>query len=78
MRRRTSAGDILTTLTTLTTLPTTGDDMDEIIKFFPTVLTRFAVNDPFLSVATFCGVGMLASLLLLILDPALFGAWIYP
>jgi len=72
MRRRTTAKDRLATLLT------TGDDMDEILKFFPTVLTRLSVADPFLSVAIFCGVGMLASLLLLIFDPALFSAWTYP
>jgi hypothetical protein len=55
-----------------------GDEMSEIFKLFPTALTRLSVADPFLSVAIFCGVGILATLLLLILDPNLFSAWIYP
>jgi hypothetical protein len=52
--------------------------MSEILKLFPAALTRLSVDDPFLSVAIFCGVGMLASLLLLVLDPDLFSAWVYP
>jgi hypothetical protein len=52
--------------------------MSEIFKLFPTALARLSVDDPFLSVAIFCGVGMLASLLLLVLDQNLFNAWIYP
>jgi hypothetical protein len=52
--------------------------MSEILKLFPAALTRLSVDDPFLSVAIFCGVGMLASLLLLVLDPSLFSASIYP
>jgi hypothetical protein len=55
-----------------------GDDMDEILKFFPAALTRLSAIDPFLSVAIFCGVGMLASLLLLIFDQELFSTWAYP
>jgi hypothetical protein len=55
-----------------------GGDMSEILKIFPIALTRISVSDPFLSVAIFCGVGMLASLLLLLFDQDLFSAWIYP
>jgi hypothetical protein len=75
MRRRGAAGDTLATLRAKRTL---GDGMSEILKLFPTALTRLSVDDPFLSVAIFCGVGMLASLLLLLLDPNLFNAWTYP
>jgi hypothetical protein len=52
--------------------------MSEIFKIFPVALTRISVADPFLSVAIFCGVGMLASLLLLNFDQNLFSAWAYP
>jgi hypothetical protein len=37
--------------------------MSEILKFFPTALTKLSVADSFLSVAIFCGVGMWATLL---------------
>lgn len=52
--------------------------MDEILKFFPAARSRLSVTDPFLSVAIFCGVGMLASLLALIFDQDLFSTWAYP
>jgi hypothetical protein len=55
-----------------------GDDMSEILKFLPAMLTRLSITDPVLSVAMFCGVGMLASLLLLLFDQNLFSAWTYP
>jgi hypothetical protein len=71
-RGRRYFGDIDVTRRTL------GDGMSEILKLLPTALTRLSVDDPFLSVAIFCGVGMLASLLLLVLDPNLFNAWTYP
>jgi hypothetical protein len=51
--------------------------MDKILKFFPAALTRFSIDDPFLSVATFSGAGMLASLLVLIFEQNLFGTWAY-
>jgi hypothetical protein len=50
--------------------------MSEILKLFPTALTRLSVTDPFLSVAIFCGVGMLATLLLLIFDQNLFRPYV--
>jgi hypothetical protein len=75
MRRRSAATD---SVAILRTRPTSGAGMSEILKLFPTALARLSVDDPFLSVAIFCGLGMLASLLLLVLDPNLFNAWIYP
>jgi hypothetical protein len=57
---------------------TLGDEMSEILKLFPTVLTRLSMPDPFLSVAIFCAVGMLASILLLVFDQNLFSMWTYP
>jgi hypothetical protein len=45
MRRGAAAKDMLPTLLA------TGDDMDVILKVFPTMLTRLSVADPFLSVA---------------------------
>ena len=55
-----------------------ADDKSEILKLFPTELSRLSVADPFLSVAVFCEVGLLASLLLLVFDPDLFSMWSYP
>jgi hypothetical protein len=72
MRRRAAARNMLKIM------QTSGDDMSEILKIFPIALTRISVTDPFLSVAIFCGIGMLASLLLLIFDQNLFSAWAYP
>jgi hypothetical protein len=68
---------------TLTGLQTSGnatleDDMSEIFKLLPTTLARLSVDDPFLSVAALCGVGMLASLLALAIDQDLFNMWVYP
>jgi hypothetical protein len=57
---------------------TLADDKSEILKLFPTELSRLSVADPFLSVAVFCEVGLLASLLLLVFDPDLFSMWSYP
>jgi hypothetical protein len=51
---------------------TLGDGMGEILKFFPAAMTRLSVDDSFLSVASFSGVGLLASLLVLIFERNLF------
>jgi hypothetical protein len=76
MRRRSAVPDTLTILQTSGEI--SGDDMDEILKFFPTAVSRLSITDPFLSVAIFCGVGLLASLLVLFFDQNLFTAWAYP
>jgi hypothetical protein len=77
MRRRGSAGDTVAILRTSGD-DTSGDEMSEILKLFPASLARLSVANSFLSVAIFCGVGMLATLLLLIFDQNLFSSWAYP
>ena len=52
--------------------------MEVMLKFFPAAISRLSITDPFLSVAIFCGIGMLASLLALVFEPDLLSTWAYP
>ena len=51
--------------------------MSEILKFVSTARTMSPEADSLFAVALFCGVGILASLLTMILDRDLFSAWSY-
>jgi hypothetical protein len=77
MRRGSAAGDTLAGLRTSGDEPS-GDGMGEILRFFPATLARLSVDDPFLGVAIFSGAGLLASLLVLIVEQYLFGTVAYP